>query len=369
VAQARADKSPPDERERERRRNEKARKDEHAKRERERREREKRNGGKPDRKPDSDDDRQPPPDDFPELPSWEVQIGREVELMPGVRYRATLELTGIKALANNAMVAEELQKGGPHFSDLAVLGRDTKRTATGVYICPRKRWTLPPEIVKLERQIVKPDEKPEPKPDDKPAPAGRTPSKAAEALYSYVTARIRSGQAATLGDKSQPNEVVRDAQRDMRKIATDGIYGPKTMARGKELLGKPFPPRTLQLPAKPAEPFKVPPKAAPAPKPAPAPKAPAKPAAPTASKPAAPPPATEPVRRAPEQAARELLAYVKAALASGTGLATKLGTKATPSATVRDAQRDMGQITADGIYGPATRERGRALISTPFPPR
>lgn len=75
----------------------------------------------------------------------------------------------------------------------------------------------------------------------------------------------------------------------------------------------------------------------------------------------------EKVERAPDQAARDLLAYVNAA--AGSQRATLLGYKGHPNAFVQSAQSDMGGIAADGIYGPATRARGKALIGKAFPPR
>lgn len=81
--------------------------------------------------------------------------------------------------------------------------------------------------------------------------------------------------------------------------------------------------------------------------------------------PAAPPAAS--VQRAPEQAARELYDYASAALKAKKG--SQLGTKGRPSAVVQSAQRDMGQITADGIYGPSTRARGKQLTGVTFPER
>lgn len=73
--------------------------------------------------------------------------------------------------------------------------------------------------------------------------------------------------------------------------------------------------------------------------------------------------------RRPEQAARDLLAYVKQALKSKDA-AKRLGTRNAPNAFVKAAQRDMaGGLKADGIYGPASRMRGQALIKQPFPSR
>jgi hypothetical protein len=82
-----------------------------------------------------------------------------------------------------------------------------------------------------------------------------------------------------------------------------------------------------------------------------------------ASKMIAQPPAA---KRSPAQAAAELLAYVTPILAAKRG--SELGTKGAPNAVVKAAQLDMG-IAADGIYGPSTRTRGKALTGKTFPVR
>jgi hypothetical protein len=73
------------------------------------------------------------------------------------------------------------------------------------------------------------------------------------------------------------------------------------------------------------------------------------------------------VLRAPEAAAQELFNYAREVLSKSKGYL--LGTKAAPSRLVQDAQTDMGEIAADGIYGPATRDRGKALLGKTFPAR
>lgn len=67
-------------------------------------------------------------------------------------------------------------------------------------------------------------------------------------------------------------------------------------------------------------------------------------------------------------AARQLHAYVTALLRLPLG-ARMLGHKGSPNAKVRELQLRMGGLLADGIYGPATRARGQALIGIPFPGR
>jgi hypothetical protein len=77
--------------------------------------------------------------------------------------------------------------------------------------------------------------------------------------------------------------------------------------------------------------------------------------------PAPRPAPARPAGRSAQAAASDLLAYFNAGRPLGTGNA--------PSAFVQAAQRDMGGIAADGIYGPQTRSRGQALIGKTFPPR
>ncbi|HEX6290295.1 MAG TPA: hypothetical protein VFZ66_13970 [Herpetosiphonaceae bacterium] len=155
----------------------------------------------------------------------------------------------------------------------------------------------------------------------------RSPKQAAQALHAYVTGVIRSGRGATeLGSKAARNNTVAVAQRDMRGLEVDGIYGPKTQARGKELLGIEFPSRYGTS---------------------------------TKIKPPVPP-----LTAANEQqrAAEGLLAYLSKPGADQ-------GAKGRPAAYVKAAQAAMGGLTADGIYGPNTRARGAALTGKPFPPR
>jgi peptidoglycan hydrolase-like protein with peptidoglycan-binding domain len=154
--------------------------------------------------------------------------------------------------------------------------------------------------------------------------ATRKPTQAAQDLYTYATALIRGGHGDQLGNKSAPDETVRSAQRDMKgKLATDGIYGPKTMARGKELLGREFPARTSAARVAP------------------------------------------PSARTAEQAASDLYN----ALSADAPIAA-YGTKKAPNALVRAAQHDMGGgLVADGVYGPKTQARGAKLLLIAFPTR
>ncbi len=171
-------------------------------------------------------------------------------------------------------------------------------------------------------------------PDPKPEPKALTKHEAALELYSYVVKAIGDGLSSFLGDRTSANATVKRYQLAMGKIAADGIYGDKTRARGKELLGREFPARKTATAPKPA------PSPAPTPKPAPTP---------------------PPDQRTPVQAARDLLGHVRAH--------GDLGTKARPSQPVMSAQRDMGELTTDGVYGPKTRARGKQLIGETFPPR
>ncbi len=185
---------------------------------------------------------------------------------------------------------------------------------------------------------------------------------------------------ANWGYAGHENKFVATSQRDMG-LVPDGIVGPATRARALEL-GVTLPPRMLVLTpvsepkalAAPAE--KLPaaaaktkvaaaPKAAAAPKPKPKAAA-AKPASKTVQstvpKPPPKPVLTERVAspaapdgaRAPAQAAKDLAALLKKPGAN-------FGSKGSTDERVASCQRDMGGITADGIVGPGTRARAKAL--------
>jgi hypothetical protein len=269
-------------------------------------------------------------------------------------------------------------------------------------------------------------------------------------MFDYVTAELRAGRAAGLGDRTHKNATVRTLQAAMGGIVADGVYGPATRARGRELLGREFPARASKRPPVPPAPGPgpvLPPSPAPAPKPAPVPAPAPGPSSRTASlvtgaryratfaldstqslasnsqiadmmrartdlgpwsdvqvtgsgsarvatglyvgatrsitlpqavvklealaspKPAPVSPKPAPVlARTPQQAARELYDYATAAIAAHKAPAL-LGVKGFPSPVVAQAQRDMGALVADGIYGPAVRARGRELTSLSFPAR
>ncbi len=64
---------------------------------------------------------------------------------------------------------------------------------------------------------------------------------AAAELYRYVT--VTETRPRRWGNRRRPNEEIKLLQQRMGGLSADGIYGPKTRARGLELTGKKFPPR------------------------------------------------------------------------------------------------------------------------------
>lgn len=187
--------------------------------------------------------------------------------------------------------------------------------------------------------------------------AARGPKDAARELLSYVAPLIRSNNLDALGSKEAPNTIIRAMQSDMRKVIADGVYGPKTQARGKELLGVEFPARAG---GKRIVPKQAQPSAAAKPKP-PAP-APLPPALAELKPPAAPPSLDVPVsEHSPKEAAEALWLYLN-------GPNPDRGHKGNPSEIVRAAQRDMaGGLKADGMYGPKTAARAQQLTGKAFP--
>jgi hypothetical protein len=183
---------------------------------------------------------------------------------------------------------------------------------------------------------------------DAPGPSGRSPKQAAQALRDFAANAIRSGDDAALGSKASPSDTVANAQRDMRLIASDGVYGPKTQARGKELLGIEFPKRARAAPAAPKIIKELP-------------LAPSE----VLAQPLPVPPATAIAvnDHSPVEAANALLALL-GATAQGTW-----GTKKAPNELIQKAQADMGGLVADGIYGPKTQKRGAALTGAKWPTR
>lgn len=81
-------------------------------------------------------------------------------------------------------------------------------------------------------------------PSAAPTPAAKRSAKqAALDLLAYVTPILAAKRGSELGIKNQPNGVVKAAQIDMGDVPSDGIYGPRTRAKGTALTGKKFPPR------------------------------------------------------------------------------------------------------------------------------
>lgn len=77
-----------------------------------------------------------------------------------------------------------------------------------------------------------------------PVPAAkRSAAQAALDLLGYVTPILKAKRGSELGLKNQPNALVKAAQIDMGDVPADGIYGPRTRAKGTALIGKPFPAR------------------------------------------------------------------------------------------------------------------------------
>ena len=75
-----------------------------------------------------------------------------------------------------------------------------------------------------------------------PSAAKRTDKTAALELLAYVTPILKAKRGAELGTKNAPNSFVKAAQVDMG-VTPDGIYGPETRTRGKQLIGSTFPAR------------------------------------------------------------------------------------------------------------------------------
>jgi hypothetical protein len=188
----------------------------------------------------------------------------------------------------------------------------------------------------------------------------RAPRVAAQDLFAYVTALVRAGKGDELGSAATPNSTILAAQNDMRLVKVNGVYDAPTRARGKELIGREFPQREQKRAAATAKPatapkpfgidLVIPPHAAPAV---------VLEAAPAA---APPPPSAKVPAHAPREAAEALLLYVGQPGAD-------FGSKASPSSIVRDAQKAMGGITADGVYGPKTGARIAALTGKAAPQR
>lgn len=110
-------------------------------------------------------------------------------------------------------------------------------------VLPPAPIPAPPVVVAPPPPAAKPPVVVSPEP--KPAPAKRAEKQAATDLLAYVTPLLKSGKGSELGVKGKPNPIVKAAQIDMGMPLKeqDGIYGPATRARGKQLLGTTFPAR------------------------------------------------------------------------------------------------------------------------------
>lgn len=182
--------------------------------------------------------------------------------------------------------------------------------------------------------------------------AQRSPRQAAADLFNFASTAIREGRVSDLGEKTAPSNYVAAAQRDMRLISSDGLYGPKTAARGKELLGREFPSRTTpanrRVSKVPASVINALPPAA---------------AQVLALPPPEPPSLEESVSKvSPREAAAALFELI-------THPPVQWGTKAKPNTLIRSAQADMGGLVADGVYGPKTQAKGKLLLGREFPAR
>lgn len=75
-----------------------------------------------------------------------------------------------------------------------------------------------------------------------PPTASSSPERAAAAeLFNYVTKTETNPRK--WGTRAAPNRAIKLLQGQMGEIVADGIYGPATRGRGKQLLGKTFPAR------------------------------------------------------------------------------------------------------------------------------
>ena len=78
-----------------------------------------------------------------------------------------------------------------------------------------------------------------------PAPsAKRSAQQAAKDLLALATQLLKARRGPELGVKGSPSGAVKAAQIDMGVTPADGIYGPETRAKGKQLIGTTFPART-----------------------------------------------------------------------------------------------------------------------------
>ncbi len=172
------------------------------------------------------------------------------------------------------------------------------------------------------------------KPDEKPPVA--TKSK----LETLASSAVNTVRGLIVKDKTPPTSVVPavklfQAELSDSAVKADGLWGPKTRAAAARVLRvaeSTLPEYAAKFGPKPAKAEVLP-----------APKA----------------------TRTPVQAASDLYNYVTKINTA----ASTWGTKTRPNDTIKRAQADMGQLVADGIYGPGTRARGKALLGKAFPER
>jgi len=159
-----------------------------------------------------------------------------------------------------------------------------------------------------------------------PAPAAKSGKANTAVIAAQRLQQFLDSGKGSLGAKGQPSKDIADGQRGMAGLAVDGIYGPATQKRSTNL-GVPLKDRAYYAALRTA-----------------------------VTKPA---PALSPVNDMPPQAitpkdaAKSLISYL-----DGGGDPGKTGA---PSQQVAQMQKQMGGLTADGIYGPKTQARAKSL--------
>lgn len=174
---------------------------------------------------------------------------------------ASLDITEIQLEGDPAPARKPAQEGAPLAWDLrehplasnAAPDRDFPPEVKIVVDVPAPSAPKPSSSkpsasakTKAKPPVPKP---PAAKPAPKSAPAeviprpGRTPQAAAQELYELATSLLKAGKGSMLGTGAAPSTRVLELQQGMGSIAADGIYGPGTRARGKQLIGKNFPVR------------------------------------------------------------------------------------------------------------------------------
>ncbi len=249
---------------------------------------------------------------------------RTVQLKPGSRYRATLALGAVEALApNEAVLARVQQLVGP-WKGASASGDGATRVVVGTYAGKARTLQLPTQVVKFETLGASSSSSAPRSSSSKPPPASKPASKLPDPIRDML-------------DMGQPP--VPSAPSSTVQAPAD-----KDFPAGMKVVDVPAPERGAVKPA--------------ARKPAPR--------KPTPRRPASKPSSSTPAKRTAKEAAAALYAYVVPIAKAGRTSA--LGSKGKPNPVVQAAQRDMG-LPADGIYGPATRTKGKQLLGKDFPPR